>query len=177
MGAIIYETGGILIDHGWLKFIGSGNPKLNRILPEWNKNKANGFYLIADDAAGGFYAINGGALGNDVKNIYYWPPDSLEWEPLEMGYTDFFHWALIGDLKSFYTGLRWETWIDDVKNLSGDRCYSFYPFLWTEQGTIETSYRDTVPIEEAFGLKVEILNQLSEKTLPSLPADARSSRG
>jgi hypothetical protein len=34
MGAIVYETGGILIDHGWLRFLGSGNSKLNRSLPE-----------------------------------------------------------------------------------------------------------------------------------------------
>lgn len=25
LGAIAYETGGILIDHGWLKILGSGN--------------------------------------------------------------------------------------------------------------------------------------------------------
>ena len=164
MGAIVYETGGILIDHGWLRFLGSGNSKLNRSLPEWNVNKANGFYLVADDAAGGFFAINGGALGSDVKNIYYWAPDSFEWEPLEMGYTSFFHWSLIGNLEKFYTGLRWQNWTDDVSTLPGDRCYSFYPFLWTEQGSVEKSYRNTVPVEEAFNLKVDILDQLSKKT-------------
>src|SRR5262249_696879 len=24
--------------------------------------------------------------------------------------------------------LRWSTWRDDIRNLSGDRCFAFYPF-------------------------------------------------
>src|SRR6478752_1252509 len=33
MGAIIYSTGGLLIDNGWIRVLGSGNDKLNRNLP------------------------------------------------------------------------------------------------------------------------------------------------
>src|SRR5689334_10661662 len=36
MGAIIYETGGVLVDRGWLRFLGSGHPRLARTLPGWN---------------------------------------------------------------------------------------------------------------------------------------------
>ena len=32
MGAIVYETGGILIDRGWLRILGSGHPRLPRAL-------------------------------------------------------------------------------------------------------------------------------------------------
>ena len=32
MGAIAYETGGVLVDHGWLRFLGSGHAKLTRTL-------------------------------------------------------------------------------------------------------------------------------------------------
>ena len=39
LGAVIYETGGILIDHGWLRILGSGNEKLPRGLFEWNFGK------------------------------------------------------------------------------------------------------------------------------------------
>jgi len=89
MGAIAYETGGVLVDGGWLRFPGSGHPNISRTLPDWNKSRSNGYYLVADDAAGGFFAINGGALGTDVKNMYYWAPDSLEWRPMNIGFTDF----------------------------------------------------------------------------------------
>lgn len=36
MGAVIYESGGILVDYGWLRILGSGHPRLPRSLPEWN---------------------------------------------------------------------------------------------------------------------------------------------
>src|SRR5262245_20953998 len=71
MGAIVYETGGILIDHGWLRILGSGHPRLARTLPGWNGGRSDGFFLVADDAIGGFFAINGGGLGPDIKNLYY----------------------------------------------------------------------------------------------------------
>jgi hypothetical protein len=37
----------------------------------------------------------------------------------------------------------------------------FYPFLWTRQGTLEGSHRSTVPVSEAFDMKIDILKQLS----------------
>ena len=64
MGAIAYETGGILVDNGWLRFRGSGQ-QLPRPLD--GNDYDEGYLLIADDAVGGFFAINGGALGNDLE--------------------------------------------------------------------------------------------------------------
>ena len=161
LGAIAYETGGILIDHGWLRFLGSGHPSLSRKLPEWNKDKADRCYFIADDAAGGFFAINGGAFGSDLNNIYYWPPDSIEWEPTDLGFTDFFCWTLNGDLDKFYSDARWSNWKQDVSTITGDRSFDFFPPLWTQQGSVEKSHRGAIPIEEAFNLKVDILRQMS----------------
>jgi len=89
MGAMAYDTGGLLVDHGWLRFLGSGHPRLPRDLVSWNDGRSSGFLLVADDAAGGFFAVNGGALGDDTANIYFLSPDGLAWEPLEMGYTSF----------------------------------------------------------------------------------------
>src|SRR3954451_9118981 len=64
MGAILYATGGLLIDNGWIRILGSGNSKLNRTLPDWNKGKTLNefgerppYLLVADDAVGGFFAI------------------------------------------------------------------------------------------------------------------------
>ena len=28
MGAVIYHSGGILVDHGWIRILGSGHPRL-----------------------------------------------------------------------------------------------------------------------------------------------------
>jgi Protein of unknown function DUF2625 len=162
MGAIAYETGGVLIDHGWLRVLGSSHPRLVRTLSGWNENKTDGCYLIADDAAGGFFAVNSGAFGSDMGKIHYWPPDSLEWEPIGRGYSDFLEWALSGDLAEFYATVRWSNWREDVASLSTNRCIAFHPFLWSGQGSPETSRRSAVPVEEAFMLKQDILRQIHE---------------
>ena len=163
MGAIAYETGGILVDGGWLRFLGSGNPRLARTLSGWNEGRSKGFYFVADDAAGGFFAINGGAFGTDIKNMYYWAPDSLDWEPMNIGFSDFFVWSLSERLAQFYETLRWSTWRADMAQLSGDRCFSFWPPLWTKEGSITSSHRGSLPTEEVFDLKLDLLRQLSEK--------------
>src|SRR6266481_5933768 len=40
IGAIVYETGGIFIDHGWLRILGSGHQRIRRSLPEWNRGRS-----------------------------------------------------------------------------------------------------------------------------------------
>lgn len=160
MGAIVYETGGILVDGAWLRILGSGNARVTRTLPAWNTGRSDGFYLIADDAVGGFYAINGGALGEDVNNIYYFAPDALDWQSMEGNYSQFLVWAFSGELDRFYDWIRWPGWDGDVATLHGDRCYAFYPFLFTNEGKGGRGRRAEVPIEEAWGLQMDLRKQL-----------------
>ena len=47
--------------------------------------------------------------------------------------------------------------------LSGDRCVSFIPELWTKEGSITKSHRALVPVREAFDLKVHIVQQLNNQ--------------
>jgi hypothetical protein len=163
LGALAYDTGGVVVDHGWLRFLGSGHAKLNRTLSAWNRGRGDGLYLVADDAVGGFFAINGGALGEDIQNVYYWSPDQLEWESLGIGLTDFFRWSLTSRLADFYEDLRWATWQTDVIDLAADQCFSFYPPLWTKEGSINRSNRRAIPATEAYDVKMEIVRQLHEK--------------
>ena len=165
LGAFGYDTGGLLIDDGWLRLLGSGHSKSTRSLHEWNSPRTDGtFILIGDDAAGGFYALNGGAFGEDLGAVYYWAPDDLEWESLEMGHTDFVAFSLTDRITEFYESLRWPTWRDDVKDLPTDRSFFFYPFLWTREGSVEDSHRSTVPLSEAWDVKVDIVRQLMEQS-------------
>jgi len=160
MGAIVYETGGILIDNGWLRILGSGHPKLTRTVPAWNQSRANGFYLIADDAVGGFFAINGGALGTDTGNVYYFAPESLRWEPLELGYSDFLVASFSPKLDDFYKPIRWSTWQCEIANLHGDRCFFFAPPPWTKEGKPPAAPYADVPVEEAWDLQMDFRRQL-----------------
>ncbi|VWC54766.1 hypothetical protein BLA18112_00114 [Burkholderia lata] len=154
LGAIAYSTGGILVDGGYLRLLGSGHPGLPRDIVGWNSGRSSGFLLIADDAAGGFFALNGGTLGDDTGSVYYFAPDTLGWEPLEIGYSDFIQWSLSENLDDFYANLRWPGWQAEVQHLTTDQCFSFYPFLWTKEGSVEHSSRKAVSVSELYALHV-----------------------
>ena len=162
LGAIAYETGGLLIDHGWLRVLGSGHPQLPRNLVDWNNGRSDAYLLVADDAAGGFFSINGGGLGDDVGAMYYWAPDTLRWEQLDIGYTDFLGWALSDRLATFYDGLRWDAWRSDLQELRADQCFSFFPFLWTREGSINESSRTLIDVGEQFEINVELARKLDK---------------
>lgn len=168
MGAIIYGTGGILIDDGWIRILGSGNAKLSRTLPDWNKGKSfenfgdqAAYLLVADDVIGGFFLLNGGGLGEDLGAIYYLSPDNLEFESLGISYSEFLNFCFYADLNDFYKGFRWNEWREEVSKLLGDQVFAFYPFLWTEAGKkINKNDRKAVPIEEQYQLSLETRKQL-----------------
>lgn len=163
LGAVIYETGGILIDHGWIRIFGSGSEQMKRSIYSWNKGKTfqkdhevPPYLFIADDVLGGLFAINGGFLGKDVGNVYYFATDILEWYPMEVGYTDFILFALDGALDEFYEDLRWKGWKQDVANLSPDDAYLFYPMLCFKEGkNIEDNSRKPISAEELYEINLD----------------------
>lgn len=169
MGSVIYETGGILFDDGWIRVLGSGNQKINRGLMEWNKGKSfnsygeqPSFLLVADDVIGGYYAINAGKLGTDIGKVYYLAPDTMEWENLEIGYSDFLYWLFCGNIQQFYETFKWETWKEDLKQIDGNHTFFIFPFLWTKEGKdIEKTDKKIVPTEENYALTIDMFNQLN----------------
>ncbi len=170
MGAVVYETGGILIDGGWLRIFGSGHPRLPRTLPKWNKeltwkdeNASPPLLIIADDVIGGSFAINGGALNGPLRQVYYFAPDSLEWESLKMGYSEFLQWAFKGDVAGFYEGQRWSGWVEDVAALPSDKGFLIYPFLWAKGPPAAERSRKAVPIKEIVELQFDFQRQLSSE--------------
>jgi len=161
MGAIIYETGGILVDHGWLRILGSGHPRLPRSLPAWNLGRSfvkSGqqppFLLCADDAAGGFFAIDGGGLELETGKVCYFAPDTFAWENTGLGYSQFLNWSFQGDLASYYETLRWPDWEQDVRTLPGDHVFDVYPFLKSNASAVATPALEPVAISERYELNV-----------------------
>ena len=161
MGAIVYETGGLLIDHGWLRILGSGHSRLPRSLASWNEGRTMfgdeqppGYLLVADDVLGGFFAINGGALGEEMGSVFYFAPDTADWECLDYSYSDFIFWCLQGNIADFYEDLRWPGWEQEISTLGGDQAISVYPFLSAKGPPIAERHRGVVPISEMFTLYV-----------------------
>ena len=168
LGAIAYETGGILVDDGWLRILGSGHGKLGRNIATWNEGRAQGFLLVADDVLGGFFAINGGALGPDQGKMYYFAPETLAWEALEIGFTAFVAWAFTRQLRQFYGRPSGAAADFDELPLSGELCLTFYPFLWTQEGSLKTSSRRAIPVAEQWALNLDL-----QQTLPDARAGKR----
>jgi hypothetical protein len=163
MGAIVYQTAGLLLQSGWLRVLGAGgHPRFKRSLPDWNEGRSNGSYLIADDLVGGSFALNGGALGEDRGNVYYYAPDSLRWEPCSFGYSDFLVWAMSPKLNQFYDSLRWPGWQSEVSQLTADQSISFYPFLFTQGPPLKDRSRRAVPVAEQYWLQFDIQRQLDQ---------------
>ena len=168
LGAVAYRTGGLLVDHGWLRILGSGSARMARSLASWNDGRvaldASGrptMVLVADDVLGGFFALNGGALGTDLGKVYYLAPDTLRWEHLDLGYAEFLAWALSPRLAQFYAGQRWPRWEAEVAKLDGDHALSVTPFLWADGPPIDRRSRKPVAVGELFRMAMEFRLRVS----------------
>ncbi len=170
LGAIAYECGGLLVDHGWVRVLGGGHARLPRDLATWNlgpreapNHRVPGAFLIGDDVLGGFFAINGNAFPGPVENVHYFAPDTLEWEDLGRGYTEFLNLLMLADLDEFYEDRRWPGWQDEVSRLDGGRGYSILPFLWAEGPPIAERDRRAIPLGELWDVQQQIRQQLFEQ--------------
>jgi hypothetical protein len=165
LGALAHETGGLLVDHGWLRLFGCGHKRLRRSLGQWNDTLGvpiSDFLLIGDDVLGGAFALNAGALGPTVGNIFYFAPDSLTWEDMEVGHSAFVRWTLAGDLDRFYTAMRWPGWQHDVEPVGGDQALSLAPPPWTREGKdLSAVSRRAVPAHEIWFLQQDVAQQLA----------------
>ncbi|PCE32982.1 hypothetical protein BZL54_07580 [Burkholderia ubonensis subsp. mesacidophila] len=153
----------MLVDSGYLRLLGSGHPRPTRNIVDWNEGRSSGFLLVADDVVGGFFALNGGALGKDVGSMYYLAPDNLTWESLEIGYGDFLRWCVTDRLSDFYSSMRWPGWQSDVRSLGPDECFSFYPFLWTKEGSVQHGSRKAVRVSELYALSIDLKSARSRQ--------------
>lgn len=175
LGAMAYETGGILVDHGWLRLLGTSSDGMRDSLLTWNNVREQSIdsplanaMIIAHDAVGGFFAANLGAFGNGPRSIFYFAPDTLRWMDLELSYSDFLRWAISEDLNSFYADLRWTGWEQEVSALDGDHGLTFWPMLWATGPRLEERSRRSVPQRELWSLHRELARQIAE-----LPAGSK----
>ncbi len=159
LGAIAYFAGGILVDHGWIRVLGSSHQKINRSLDSWNKAvDSEGYLLFADDIVGGFFAINGGKLPGAVGSVHYFAPDTYQWEDLGQKHSDIILWLFNGDLDQFYEKFRWNNWQKEVEAISSDRAYHFYPFPVTKEFDIQTASRKAISLKELWDFETTFLD-------------------
>jgi hypothetical protein len=107
LGSIARETGGILVDDGWFRILGGGSERLPS-LAEWAGlgteplvEPVDRGLCVAWDAVGGFFVLLA-----QTNRVHSFLPDVLDWQDTGLGYSQFVHWTLHGDVESFYGDLR-----------------------------------------------------------------------
>lgn len=159
LGAVALHTGGIVLDGGWLRVLGSGSEQVPRGLDAWNDlagaRRCEAGLLVADDVLGGFFG-----WFDSSRTIHYLAPDTLAWEDLELGYTDWLHWCFSDRVASFYEPLRWSGWQAEVGALAGDRGLHVWPPLFTKGAALAERSRKPVPVEELWDLALDLGKQL-----------------
>ena len=135
LGAFAYETGGILIDHGWIRLLGSGHDRIGGGLREWNSSLGGDpldppledALVVGYDAIGGLFAINGGHWETDLGTMHYFAPSSFDWESMDFGHATFVDWVLSERVDLFYADERWASWEGEVSALGPDQVISIWP--------------------------------------------------
>ena len=167
LGALALHCGGIVADHGWLRILGCGGSGLPG-LQAWNwggacvgDEQVEGALVVANDVLGGVYAVTDTAFAGDVGGVFYFAPDMLEWEPMDMGHSDFVEWALTGDTGRFYRDLRWPGWEDESAAVPLDSAIFVLPLLVTrESRPISATSRKVMPLSDLWRTYRDLGRQL-----------------
>jgi hypothetical protein len=148
LGALAVNTGGLAVDHGWLRVLGGGR------LLEW-RDRLESDLVVGHDVVAGFYAVD-----KEEGEVRYLGPDTLEWTGTEMGHSQWVHWTLAGDLQAFYASLRWPGWEDECAALSADQGLAISPPPFTREGRqIADASRTPAPMAELWAGQQEYIRQ------------------
>lgn len=132
LGAVAYRLGGLVFDHGWVRLLGAGSARFARDMVGWNGPTAAprlaGALLVGDDVTGGFFAVDEGRFGG-TGAVYYFAPDTMSWDDLEIDYRGLLEWACNGDLDGFYAEARWPGWEAEVLGVGANQVIEFSPPL------------------------------------------------
>lgn len=157
LGQFIKEIS-ILVVNGYLRILG-GN-----LIIEYNKYIKE-FYpgeklIVAIDIFGGIYAVSNNDFLGDFMDIWYFTPDLLEWENLQINYEQFIIWACSENILDFYKAFIFKNINLLINELDINKGILIYPFLWSEECNIETSEKKIVPIKEIIDINAYYQNNL-----------------
>lgn len=160
LGSVVLHSNGIIIDN-WIRIFGQDGAS-NYGVPHYNRknnysNKIQGMFLVGSDVLGGLYAININRFSDKHNMIWYFAPDTLEWECIEMMYNEFLAWCLQGNTDEFYSTMRWQGWEDDAKNTTINTAILIYPFLWAEECDLKKASKKIINLDEMIEMNRQLL--------------------
>jgi len=163
LASVVANCSGIYVDN-WMRILGQGNEMRNGVL-HYNTlfhddSYLDGMLIIANDIVGGIYALNISRFEIEKNMIWYFAPDTLEWENLGMTYSQFLAWTAQGDMDEFYEAMRWDSWRDDCGQVEWNNGCLVYPFLWAAECNKNTAQKKIVPFDELMKLNFEYCEKL-----------------
>jgi hypothetical protein len=169
LGAIALRCGGVLVDHGWLRILGAGNPRIGGGLIEWNAGLGgppldpplDGALLVAYDVVGGFFAINGNRWQTKPGDLHCFAPDTRQWQAFDLGYSAFLVWAMSSRLEAFCADFRWPGWERETASIGPDQALSVVPPLGFESTSVAKRSRLAVPASELWALNHHIGQEIA----------------
>jgi hypothetical protein len=155
LGAVTYHSGGLLIDHGWLRVFGSGHAGRGLMDVCAATEGYGNAVMVAQDVLGGRFAWVQ-PTPRDQPTVHYYGPDELSWQDLGSGYGDWLHWMLTGATERFYQDLRWPGWAAEVAACPVDHGIHTWPPPWSAEGKdVGAASRQAVPMAQLIGFHEE----------------------
>jgi hypothetical protein len=171
LGAIALHTGGLIIDN-WVRLLGGGGA-----LPALGEYEEVGKMTVGYDLLGGRFALNGTALDGPPGGLWYWAPDTLEWESIDSTYSGMLEWFLGGALTKFYADCYWPGWRSEAVRAAPWEGITLFPPPFTKEGTkADQVRRKIVDMSLLLDLYVDTARQLAGKGPDDLVAQAPSAR-
>ena len=162
LGAIVTFSSGISIDN-WIRIIGQENLIHKGILSYQSYQKENvtmkSMTIVGQDVVGGIFAINIGKYPEGLKKVWYFAPDNLQWECMDMNYAEFVAWAIQGNTDEFYSSMRWNGWKEDCSKVGFEEMILIYPFLWSKECNLETASKTIVSSDELIRMNSEYAHE------------------
>ena len=164
LASVVMNCNGIYVDN-WIRVLGQGSESRKGVLyynTLVNDSCLEGMFIVANDVVGGIYAINISRFQIEKSMIWYFAPDTLEWESLGMKYSDFIAWVVQGNINEFYEFMRWDNWRSDCKKVELNTCYLIYPFLWAKECDINSATKKIVLFDELMNLNFDYAQKLHQ---------------
>jgi hypothetical protein len=164
LGQVLEHSSGIIVNQ-YLRILGRSNEYLQTDIEHFNSKFKNVLpsdkWIVATDAWGGLFAI-GNTDVLEEKELFYFAPDSLEWERFDLGYEDFIVWSASDSIKEFYEEFMWQGFEEFISELAPDQGVHIYPYLWAKECILQTANKAIVPLEELVNINMEFSEQFSE---------------
>lgn len=94
----------------------------------------------------------------NTSSIFYFAPDTLEWEDMGLTFPQLVRWLVEGNVDLFYMDFRWDNWESEVNELNFSEGISFYPFLWAKSE--QERHRRIIQVEEIVLFSFDTKKQL-----------------